>query len=254
MNGIVLDEQTLSVWQKTGTPSETVTVVRNLLAEEDHIRDQQWMREKEKAEIGKTHQRAAEALAKQVVRAEHEAAAERDRELAAVDAEIARARSVPGRGMSETDAEYSARLTRTHIDETRRNSALVEASIDIAVALQSTDPKSLALMVTDTIAASRPEAISRVGRAVEARLQFLAGEAQKGGGVDSSALAALLEVQDGLRAWRAAESAGSPTVKRQRINERYLGRVQDINRVIGTAAEKIGLSKAVAAETARLQM
>lgn len=177
-----------------------------------------------------------------------EAQAERDRELAQVDAELARARVIPARQLGETDGDYTAALIRRSIEEQRDLAAVTASVADVSLALATEDVTTLEALAVEALQDGHPERVRRVARAVEMTLGRLAvAEMQRKSapGAPRPAAEAAQRVGASLREWRAREAEKSPAVRRQRITARYETRRNDARRAVATAAQQFGLREAV---------
>ena len=144
--------------------------------------------------------------------------------------------------MIETDAAYLAKLTKRAIAETRELQAAVQANSDLLLVGQINDPVTLERLFTSALESNNPTRVAQVALAIEHQLGAMAIEEARSTapGASRPAVEASLRVAEQLREWRGRESEKSPAVKKQRIQQRYEIRANELKLSVHRAAEAFG--------------
>ena len=222
--------------ERVGTPPTVIGALQTLDGSLTHIRAEGYRTDKEKEHIGKAQQVAVDQLQKYLEQDEQAADAERDKELKALETELVERASIPRKRVDELDSEYNGRLLRRQIEETRRLTALMLADVYVKAIGMATDPAPVVAAVDEELAArAAPEAISRIGRAAEAKLQAMAADESRNG-EPGPAFHAYTLVGEKLRTWRAGIARESVEARRDQILSRHsLRTMQTRNAVVAAA-------------------
>lgn len=232
----------LDALAKTGTAPTVISALQGLEANVQRIQGEGYRPDKEREHLGKVQKAAADQLQKYLQDDEHAADAERDKDLAALEAELIERSSIPRRQVGESDGEYNGRLSRRHLEETRRNSALLLAVADSQTIRDATDPAMIVDIVDELLSTRAPaEAVVRVGRTAEAKLQAMAAAETRDGAPPGPAFQAHMLTADKLRAWRAEHARESPEVKRDQILRRHTLRTMNTRNNVLAAAKLFNL-------------
>src|SRR5918993_1124920 len=117
--------------ERVGTPPTVIGALQTLDGSLTPIRAEGYRTDKETEHIGKAQQVAVDRLQKYLEQDEAAAGAERDRELKALEAELAERASIPRKRIDESDAAYNAGVVVRAIEESRRTNALLLALCDV---------------------------------------------------------------------------------------------------------------------------
>lgn len=244
-----MDSQAIETLRRVGTPGPVIDGLQALEARRGQIRSERFQSSREAEEINKAEAEAAEAINAHLARDLADADAERDKELQRLQAELEEQTRIPSRLMGETSDEHTAKLLRRQIQESRRLSSLMLAVADCAAISMMTDPGLIVATVDEALAGAEPEAISRIGRAAEAKLGAMAAEESNrqelGRGFEAHVL-----VQTKMRDWRAATAGQSIEARRERIVARHTQRTLDVRNRVMSAARLFGVDVLVARSAA----
>jgi hypothetical protein len=228
--------------KKTGTPPTVLGALQTLDADIRRIEGERYQADRERTEILKVQTAAASQLEKYLPQDEQAAAAERDKELEQLEKERLERTMIPTRGSNDTDGTYMARLLKRQIEESRRLSALTLALADVQAIGLAPDHTIIVSAVEEALATrAAPEAISRIGRAAEAKLQAIAAEEMKNGGTPGPAFQAHMLVSEKLRVWRAENARESVEARRDTVLRRHTLRTMNTRNNVLAAARLFNL-------------
>jgi hypothetical protein len=231
--------------QRTGTPPTVLGALQALDANLKRIEDARYRADAEREHIATAQAAAADQLQSYLAQDERAADAERDKALQELEAELAARKRIPGRALGDSDGQHLAQLARRQIEETQRLSALMLAVADVQAISIATDPADVAAAVEDVLAThAAPEAISRIGRAAEAKLRAMAAEESRKGEL-GAAFQALTLVGDKLRAWRDGIARESVEARRDRILSRHTVRTMNTRNSVLAAARLFNIESLV---------
>jgi hypothetical protein len=216
--------------ERAGVPVEFLRISEAHFVNGTRVRSEQFAAPKERERLAAVDETTTQALLEQVRATEEQARALRDRRLADIDQEVAKADRIPSRPPMSTADEHQAELTRMAIREARQTQQLIAASMDLALALSTTDVAMLQAIVDDAFTSGHPERIRQVCRAAEGRLRTLTEDEARSGRIAPGATTATREaytaVSTRAKAWRETQAAAAPDASRARARDEYDGTVR----------------------------
>jgi hypothetical protein len=224
-----------------GRPRDVDAILRDAIAKERRVQDQQFQPAKERQELERIRQEARDQLTAHRDRLIGESQAAMQQRVATIDAVLANEHDVPTQRDTESDSSFAARIMKRSILETRRHTDAVLGGHDLHAITALTDPVAIEQVFNDALANRSADVFGRIALVADARLLALtAAETEYPG--PGPAGKALANVRARLHQWRRDQVARTPDGQRKNVRAEHELREMNIRTGFDNTMQLFGLT------------